>query len=71
MKTQDLKKKSEKDLLKIIMEGKQKLQDGSFNMSGTTTKDSYQRRKIRKNIARVLTILNSPVSQDLNDKNKK
>ena len=59
MKKKDLSKKSDKDLLKIVTEGKKKLQDGAFNLSGTTTKDSFERRKIRKDIARALTALNN------------
>lgn len=55
----DFSKKSEKELLKVIQESKQKLQDGAFNLSGTTNKDSFQRRKLRKDIARALTFLNN------------
>ena len=57
-KKEDLSKKSEKDLLKIVSDGKKQLQERALNLSTTTTKDSFERRKIRKKIARALTYLN-------------
>jgi len=54
----NLSKKSRKDLLKIVEDGRQKLQNKILNLSSGDTKDSFETRKIRKSIARALTFLN-------------
>jgi len=58
MTKNNLSKKSKKDLLKIVEDGRQKLQNKILNLSSGDTKDSFETRKIRKSIARALTFLN-------------
>jgi ribosomal protein L29 len=54
----DLKKKNEKDLLKDINILKEKNREMKFSANSSKSKDSFERRKNRRNIARMLTEVN-------------
>ena len=54
----DLKTKNKKDLLKEASLLKEKNREMKFLVAGSKTKDSFERRKNRKNIARMLTEIN-------------
>jgi ribosomal protein L29 len=55
----DLIKIKDKDLQKEVENLKEKNRVMAFSASGATSKDSFGRRKNRKQIARILTELNS------------
>jgi ribosomal protein L29 len=55
----DLKKAKEKDLLKEVKNLKEKIRTMSFSAGSGVSKDSFARRKTRKEIAKILTELNS------------
>lgn len=53
----DLKKVKEKDLLKEAQTLKEKNRKMKFSAAGSKSKDSFERRKNRRSIARMLTEL--------------
>lgn len=55
--TKDLKKKSENDLNKSLIEKRQALLDFRFNMSGSGKRNSKDARNLKKEIAQILTEL--------------
>ena len=55
----DLTKIKDKDLQKEVTNLKEKNRVMTFSAAGSTSKDSFERRKNRKQIARILTELNS------------
>lgn len=55
----ELKNKSEKDLMEILAEKRSKLRDFNFQASAAQLKNVRAIRKVKKEIAQVLTILNS------------
>ena len=55
----ELNNKSQEELEKILMELKEKLRSLRFELSASQIEDAREVRKTRKDIARVLTILNS------------
>ena len=59
MELKELKKKSEKELHKILAESRDKLRDLCFKDANKQLKNVREIRKIRGTIARVLTLLNS------------
>ena len=58
----DHKNTNEKDLLKILSEKRKALQTFRFNMSGSKTRNVKEGVGLRKDIARILTELNSRTS---------
>ncbi len=58
MELKELKKKSEKELHKILAESRDKLRDLRFKDANKQLKNVREIRKIRGTIARVLTLLN-------------
>ncbi|NMB92212.1 MAG: 50S ribosomal protein L29 [Parcubacteria group bacterium] len=58
MKTTELKNKSQEELHKILEESLQKLQELKFNISAGKVKNVRTLRELKKDIARILTILN-------------
>lgn len=54
-----LKEKSEKELEKMLKDLKEDLHKSNFSISGSGAKNVRQIREIRRNIARVMTELNS------------
>jgi len=55
----DLKKKTEKDLLKELKDKREDLRKFRFNISGSKTRDVKYGSKIKKEIARILTELSA------------
>lgn len=55
----DLNKKKDADLIKEINELKEQNNKMKFSSGGSVSKDSFQKRKSRKNIARMLTEINN------------
>ncbi len=59
MKKLDLKKKIDKDLRKLLSEKRASLREFKFALSGSKIKDIKKAKNLRKEIARILTELNS------------
>ena len=57
----DLKKKTENDLNKALAEKRVELREFRFGLAGSKTKNIKKGRGLRKDIARVLTELNTRV----------
>lgn len=57
MKTTDIRKKGAPELSKMVSELEAELRDFRFGMSGGKTKNVRRARAIRKDIARIKTIL--------------
>ena len=55
----DLKKAKIKDLIKEVQKLKEKIRTMSFSSGSSTSKDSFLRRKTKKEIARILTEINN------------
>jgi ribosomal protein L29 len=58
----ELTTKNEKDLMKTLAEKRKALQSFRFNLSGSKTRNVKEGRGLRKEIARILTQLNSRTS---------
>ncbi|MBP8617817.1 MAG: 50S ribosomal protein L29 [Candidatus Pacebacteria bacterium] len=59
MKTKDLKNKNEADLKKLLNESQKKLQEMKFNLSLGKLKNTKAIHQLKKDIARILTIMKS------------
>ena len=57
MKSKELRKKSVEDLNALLLEKKQQLQDIGMKASSAESKDTESIRAIRRDIARILTIM--------------
>ena len=55
----ELKDKNEKDLIKDLADKRKALNNFRFGIAGTKTRNVKEGRTIRKDIARILTELNS------------
>ncbi len=55
----DLKKKTDKDLDKLLVEKRAGLREFRFGLSGSKTKDIKKGKNLRKETARVLTEINN------------
>lgn len=55
----DIKNTTEKDLMKLVAEKREAVRNFRFNLSGSKTKNVKEGRTNRKEIARILTELNS------------
>jgi len=58
MLVKELRNKSEKDLKKILLTEREKLRNLKFDLASGKVKNVKQSREIKKEIARILTILN-------------
>jgi len=58
MKSIELRQKSKIELQKILRENQEKLQQLRFDLISGKIKNVREIRKIKKNIARILTLLN-------------
>lgn len=58
MKTSEIKNKSEKELNRFLMEKKEKIRDLRFLLSQGKVKNIREIRKAKKDIARILTVVN-------------
>ncbi len=71
MNVKDLRDKSEKELSKLLNELKDKLRELRFQLSVGQLKKIHEVSKVRKDIARILTVLNErKVNKDNNSENK-
>lgn len=59
MKTKDISNKTPSDLTRLIAEKREALRVFRFGAAGAKTKNVKEGREIRKDIARILTVLNS------------
>lgn len=57
MKAKELKQKSEKELERLLLSDREKLRQLKFDLSAGKVKNVREIRKIKKDIARILTIL--------------
>ena len=57
MKTKELKQKTKPELEKILREDKEKLRELRFNLIAGKVKNVREIRKIKKDIAKIITIL--------------
>ncbi len=55
----EFKQKSEKDLKKILRDSRERLRQLRFNLASGKVKNVREIRKLKKDIARILTILNT------------
>ena len=58
MKIKELRQKTEKELRDLMNEDRQKLGQLKFELASKKLKDVNELRELRKDIARILTILN-------------
>lgn len=59
MKTKELQKKKDQDLFKLLKDKQENLREFRFGVSGGGSNNTSQARNLRKEIARILTELNS------------
>lgn len=59
MTAKNLEKKTDKDLKKELKEKKDSLRKFRFGLSGSKTRDTKEGKNLRKDVARILTELNS------------
>jgi ribosomal protein L29 len=59
MKIKEIKTKTSQDLTKLLTEKREALRVFRFGTSGSKTKNVKEGRELRRDIARILTILNT------------
>lgn len=59
MKTSELRQKSQSELNKLLMESRERLRTLRFDLVSGKVKNVREIRKIKKDIARILTVLKS------------
>ena len=59
MKAKELKRKSKPELQRLLQNNREKLRQLRFDLSSKKIKNVRELRKIRKGIARILTVLKS------------
>lgn len=59
MKTKELQKKKDQDLFKLLKDKQESLREFRFGVSGGGSNNTSQARNLRREIARILTELNS------------
>ncbi|NQU83828.1 MAG: 50S ribosomal protein L29 [Parcubacteria group bacterium] len=64
MKTQELREKSENEIKKLLAEKREGLRDLRFKVSQRQLKNIREVRKVKKSIARFLTILKEKESKE-------
>ena len=58
MNSEQLREKKKDELKKLLSQKREKLQEVKFNLSSGRVKNVKEARNIKKDIARILTILN-------------
>jgi large subunit ribosomal protein L29 len=66
MKTEELKQKSRKELQKLLQESQEKLRQFRFNLASGKVKNVREIRQTKKDIARIMTILNLKAGENKN-----
>jgi ribosomal protein L29 len=59
MKAQELKTKNQEELKRLLQEKRVELCKASFDIKSNQVKDNQIQKRIKKDIARILTILNN------------
>jgi len=59
MRAHELRTKSESDLEKMLTEERERVRDLTFRVSGAQLKNTHEIHSAKKNIARILTVLNN------------
>lgn len=67
MKAEELRKKDKKELKKLVQNLKKKLSDLRFKFSSNKLKNVKEINQLKKEIARILTILKEPKFTQLNN----
>jgi ribosomal protein L29 len=62
MKSNEFKNKNDQELRQILSEKREKIREIAFSSSGGKAGDVKERSRVRKDIARILTILQENVS---------
>lgn len=62
MKTEEIKKKKDTELIELLNERRKDLRDARFDTAGSKSKDAYLKRKLRRDIAKILTEMRERVS---------
>ena len=71
MKTKELRQKTEKELSDLLNENHKKLGELKFDLASKKLKNVNEFKKLRKSIARILTILNTDLNNNENIKKEK
>jgi len=61
MKVREIRQKSEKELQKLLQDSREKLRQLRFDLASGKVKNVREIRQIRKDIARILTILKTKI----------
>lgn len=59
MKAQELRSKNPEELKRLLQEKRLELCRARFDIKANQTKDNQSQKRIKKDVARILTILNS------------
>ena len=70
MTINEFKQKSEKELRKILIDSRERLRQLRFNLASGKVKNVREIRKLKKDIARMLTILNTKINTKVKDGKK-
>ncbi|MFP4539582.1 MAG: 50S ribosomal protein L29 [Candidatus Paceibacterota bacterium] len=62
MKSKEIKEKKDTELIELLNEKRKELRDARFDTAGSKGKDAHIKRKLRKDIARILTEMRERVS---------
>jgi len=71
MKTKELQQKSKSELQKILSDDREKLRQLRFDLAAGKVKNVREVRKIKKDIARILTLLRITNQYESTNKNNK
>jgi len=71
MKTTELQQKSKSELQKILSDDREKLRQLRFDLAAGKVKNVREVRKIKKDIARILTLLRITNQYESTNKNNK
>jgi len=71
MKTTELQQKSKSELQKILSDNREKLRQLRFDLAAGKVKNVREVRKIKKDIARILTLLRITNQYESTNKNNK
>ena len=70
MKLEELRKKTEEEILKILQDNREKLRQLRFGLAAGKVKNVREIRKIKKEVARILTLLKRGLSREVKVENK-
>lgn len=70
MKIVDIKKKSNKELFILLNEKKEKLRELRFDLASGKIKNVKEIRNTRKDVAKIMTIINNQEKNNIQETNK-